>query len=247
MATPKEKVLQRQLIINEALSYVGDSHYLWGTAGHTPNNADGAKYKPYVVAKMKTDSLNKQAPYIKTAYTMVGKQTFTCAGCAKIYSQPAIEETKTFLDGGESPRPEWMSPRVYVFGDKPQAIGRACNGIVWGESCDGVRHFDCIGLVNYCISQFMKNQKFGTSIVEFMTRPTNYGFVEVSDKNDILNADVVGQYSTGSGWHHIGMVYMEGQTAKIVQAEESPVGVTSDHVYNPNNWTKRIRLMDIML
>ncbi len=248
MATPQGKLSQRQAIVNEALSWVGNSHYLWGTAGHTPNNADGAKYKPFVVAKLKADSLNQQKPFIKTAYTVVGNQTFTCAGCSRIYSQPAIEETKSYLNGGESPRPEWLSPRVYVFGDKPQSIGRANNGIVWGETCDDIKHFDCIGFVNYCISLFTpKHPKFGTSIIEYMTRPANYGCIEVSDKRDILNADIIGQQGKKGDWHHIGMVYLDGSVAKVIQAEESPAGITSDHLYNPSNWTKRIRLMDIML
>ena len=253
--TPQGKLIQRQAIVDEARSHVGWAHYLWGGAGNTPGNADGAQYRPSLV-KMQPDSLHPKHPSVQTAFTQIGGLN-TCAGSSNTVIQLAKEQTDAYLDlltaTTNFPLPLInITPRLYKFNGKAKPIGISHDGIVWGEGCANVRHFDCIGFVNYCYSLSIAKSKypFGTSIAEFMTRPANYGFVEVSDSADVLNADIIAQHSDAAGWHHIGMVYVEGNAAKVVQAADSPIGVTDTATYhpkNPGNWTKRIRVIDRML
>ena len=122
--------------------------------------------------------------------------------------------------------------------------------IVWGESCLGKRHFDCIGFVNYCIGKvWWRTEKFAVDINALFDSPTTYGFVIVNDPTDILNADLVTHRNKkGTGWQHIGMVYLdESKQAKVVQASESYEGVTKGQVYEAGEWGRRIRLLDDMI
>ncbi|QHV96080.1 hypothetical protein [Spirosoma endbachense] len=255
MFTPQGKLVQRQAIVNEARSHAGKAHYLWGAAGNSPGMSDGAKYRPSIV-KMQVDSFDTKKPSVQTAFTDIGGRN-TCAGSSNTVIQLTTQATNDYLalrkQVGDMPLPLInVTPRLYKFNGEVKPIGVSHNGIVWGGGCENVKHFDCIGFVNYCYSLFVAQSKypFGTSIVEFMTRPANYGFVVVADSTDVLDADIIAQYSEKGGWHHIGMVYMEGKTAKIVQAADSPIGVTDTAIYHaaqPGAWTKRIRIMDNML
>lgn len=246
MATPQGKLIQRQSIVNEARSHVGIAHYLWGAAGNTPGLSDGAKYRPAIV-KMQADSFNLSDPSVLTAFTTVGGLN-TCAGSSNNFPQQSIQQTSDYLKTGAALIQNNLTPRTYKFNGQPTTIGLAHNGIVWGEACTSKKHFDCIGFINYCISKFWAAQSiFGTDIKSLMTNPNLLGFVEVSDPTDILNADVIGQFDSRLGWHHIGMVYMSGKTAKVVQAVDSPVGVSDSDTYNTTSWTKRVRLMDTLL
>ncbi len=89
---------------------------------------------------------------------------------------------------------------------------------------------------------------FQVDIAVLATNPTNYGFTKITGNSDILNADLVSHDDGGGKWHHIGMVYPdEKKQAKIVQAADSDIGVTSNAVYKPNEWGYRIRLTDNMI
>ena len=250
MLTPQGKLVQRQAVINEARSHVGKAHYLWGTAGNTPGLGDGAKYKPKV-ALMQADSFKPGDPSVLTAFTTIDGLN-TCAGSSDNFSQPSVLETSAYLLAGLALPVASLTPRTFKFNGLTKPIGRSGNGIVWGEVCTGKKHFDCIGFVNYCYDRNVVAGRypFGTSIKELMTNSANYSLMEVSDPKDVLNGDIIGQYTTDGGWHHIGMVYLEGNAIKVVQAADSPIGITDTEVYNPSSpgaWTKRIRMLDSML
>ncbi|GAB3894244.1 hypothetical protein [Spirosoma agri] len=246
MSTPQGKLAQRQGIVDEARSHVGKAHYLWGSAGNTPGLSDGAQYKP-ATAKMLTDSFAPNEPYVQTAFTDINGRN-TCAGSCNNFPQLTVQEVNDFLRAGTAVLQNKVTPRTYSLKGKIKPIGKANNGIVWGEPCAGRKHFDCIGFVNYCIAKFWAPKTaFGLDIKVLMTNPNMAGFVEVTDPTDVLNGDVIGQYNTENGWHHIGLVYMSGKTAKVVQAADSPIGVTDSDDYKPSSWSKRIRLMDNLL
>lgn len=250
MFTPQGKLTQRQAVINEARSHVGKAHYLWGTAGNTPGLGDGAKYKPKV-ALMQADSFNPGDPSVLTAFTTVDGLN-TCAGSSNNFPQRSALETSAYVLAGLALPIANLTPRTYKFNGLTKPIGSSGNGIVWGEVCTGKKHFDCIGFVNYCYDRNVVAGRypFGTSIVELMTNSANYSLMEVSDPKDVLNGDIIGQYTTAAGWHHIGMVYLEGNATKVVQAADSPIGITDTEVYNPSSpgaWTKRVRMLDSML
>jgi hypothetical protein len=141
--------------------------------------------------------------------------------------------------------PDELHPRIYYWkGDKQES------GIpVWGEACDGVPHFDCIGLVNYCYAFHYYVPNFGVDIAVW-ARPLDANGIgkEITDQNDVMNADVViRKDATTGGLSHIAMVYLDGDKRKIVQAEGTAIGLNDDSDYKPTDWWKRVRVADSYL
>ncbi|MBO0932445.1 hypothetical protein [Fibrella aquatilis] len=248
LSTPQGKLAERKAIVDEALSHVGKAHYVWGAAGNTPGLADGASFRRDLVKLLPT-SFSQQEPLVRTAWTGI-EGVNTCAGCSSKYSQQSSQSISNYLKAGkDEPGKNGLFPRIWKFKGKVQPRGASGNGLVWGESCIGKRHFDCIGFVEYCIGKvWSQTTVFQIDIAVLFNNPGHYGFAIVTDPTDILNADLVSHDDGGGKWHHIGMVYLdEKNQAKIVQAADSDIGVTSGEIYVPRQWGHRIRLLDSMV
>jgi hypothetical protein len=103
---------------------------------------------------------------------------------------------------------------------------------VWGESCVDVRHFDCIGFVNWCLS-------------EVLTHPVHYGipnFVSgvVGKKIPIANAGIADIVTIGA--EHIGFV---SEAGTVIEARDATSGVVEQQ-FSPARWTQCLRLPDSM-
>lgn len=150
---PLIDLYQRQ-IAETALSYVG-CHYLWGAAGHRPNTTSGilsgseaGRFANRV--RMHDNVLDRRNPYLYTA-TCDSGHVHSCNG--RNLSAPAWPRVE-LTSLADPPTPELQAaqraperhlwPRV---NDEPAMGGH----IVWGEACQDVMHFDCIGFINFCI------------------------------------------------------------------------------------------------
>jgi hypothetical protein len=262
-------------------------HYLWGTAGNTPGKSDGnpgggktaaAQIRDASINQTTTDE--KAAIGFRMAYQNPVGGYNTCAGRSSKCMQPtdpkalgayltgvndyltrngttlaAINTAKRQADLPKGPN--GLYPRKYWF--------QSLSGVVWGEPCDGVQHFDCVGLINYCYAYHWKTDTpFGLDIMMWasvdrvsdgkggwkLSDPQNpsfntgHGFGSViTDPHDLMDGDVI----VKSKLEHIAMIYMDGNNAKIVQAEDTQDGLTDTADYVPANWKQRIRVPEIYL
>jgi hypothetical protein len=234
----------KQAAIDLAQQQASDgAHYLWGTAGNRPGQADGAAYRknrallhanvPDLGSDAKPNG-KKEAPYVPMLFSAFANDGgLVCVGrCAlasvqkldlalnlmvkdalrlklKNLSADQLEELKknaANVDDFRWPRPNGSLDRT------------ADPSTIWGESCTGVRHFDCIGLVNFCYSQ-AASINFNYSIDHFVvpTMARNVGFVEVKPISSAKPGDIV-----TVGNDHIGIV-TDNKT--VVEAMDSPNGV----------------------
>ena len=133
-------------------------HYVNGAAGNTPGMNDGAWYRPSAV-KMYPNSPNPQGadgkdgrrvPIIQAAYCTI-RGFCVCGGRSAISSVKALpigdyDAEEIILDDYKWPRPD-----KFITSTKT----------IHGESCEGIRHFDCIGLVNWCLAEVAKKDQLG--------------------------------------------------------------------------------------
>jgi len=265
-------------------------HYLWGTAGNTPGNADGNPGGgKQATARMRDASNDTKSTDAKTAlaFRMAVQDQVdgynTCAGRSSALNLPAASDAEVtqYLDTVKDFLTKSGKTLAMINQSKTQSslpAGRnnlyprkyAFRGLsattVWGEPCEGVRHFDCVGLVNYCYAYHWKsNTPFGLDILlwasvereldsnnnwvaknkttpTFINGNSAVGSV-VSDPHDVMDGDVVVKASLG----HIAMVYLDGNKPKIVQAEDTQDGLNDSADYKPDSWGQRIRVADINL
>lgn len=148
-------------IIQYGRQFIG-SHYLWGAAGATPTEQDGAFYRAGSV-NLDTDAKSNDQPSVFAATCDVDDH-FVCAGnftqftteTAGGYTYSSDATLTNYLDELRKlpsklhwyPYKSRFTPRVV----KGKNIGADDKRLVWGEDCRYVRHFDCIGFVNFVLS-----------------------------------------------------------------------------------------------
>jgi len=103
---------------------------------------------------------------------------------------------------------------------------------VWGESCVNVRHFDCVGLVNYCYARHWYQPNFGLDISAF--RNPTQGTQEIARDNDRMDADILIKPDDT----HIGMLYRRGENWYVVQAEDTVIGLTDTAPFIADKWNR---------
>jgi hypothetical protein len=233
------------------------AHYLMAAAGATPGQRDGASYRPGRVNLQKnvpdlnqdgTQVLPKGPPYAPTLFTAwseTGDGQIVCtgrAGLASVQQSPLAIDIKDhdalrltlkkltaaqideLVENSNTPSlyrwPRQQSPRDRVPGEI---------STIWGESCLNTRHFDCIGLVNYCYSWAL-NQTWSYSIANFVNG--NAGTVPI-DKTRAEAGDIV-----TINTEHIGIVTFE---KTVIEARDSDNGVIELPLTN-TGWTHCLRL-----
>jgi hypothetical protein len=235
------------------------AHYLWGCAGNTPGESDGATYRPSHArlhenipgldgtAPKKMDVV---APILFAAWVDSSDQgKLACAGrCAiaevqalplaltitvkdalaiKVKSLTTAQLDEFKKNRGDSDSFRWPRPNGTL-----TAGGH--HSAVWGESCIGVRHFDCIGLVNYCMSDVLgRVWHYG---IENFTRPATgkaSGFLEVKGIGAAEPCDIV---TVGS--EHIGIV---SERRTVIEAMDGGHGVLERDI-SVGHWSQIWRL-----
>jgi hypothetical protein len=216
MADPE---LIKQCVIDLARKQVG-SHYLWGAAGNTPGQSDGPSFRPSYtklhanVPDVDSNAANGAKPAVSdvnvpTLFAAWADSPYdgklACSGrCALLGKLPFAlsgivlndalgfnlkNMTKEQIDEFKKNRKDvtkfrWPRPNGTL--DKS-----GFKSTVWGESCIGVRHFDCIGLVNFCLTTILNSPwQFGIK-----------SFTKVESLSKTQSCDIV---TIGS--EHIGIV-----------------------------------------
>jgi hypothetical protein len=257
----------RRSIADLARTFVRAGHYLEGTAGCSPGNPDGnpgggkRQNCGLLPACLNTDLTQTEKGKVISVCTGVqegAKGYNTCAGRPTRYVQPPDNRAAlaVYLPGVKAARARtrdqafWpglgsdqLHPRRFFFQSKLGAEGR----IVWGESCVGRRHFDCVGLVNFCyeehttyggkagwcweISQYL-NGTAGTSVVA--VKP---------DLSNVMDGDIfcrIGRHE------HIGLLYRDGGKVFMIQAEQTSTGLTDNELFEQGKGTC-VRVKDQLL
>ena len=129
-------------------------------------------------------------------------------------------------NAGDTASFRWPRPNSSVNNNSPH------HSTVWGESCVDVRHFDCIGFVNWCLS-------------EVLSQPVHYGignFVAKSVGTAIqLPKAQLGDIVT-IGADHIGFV---SENRTVMEARDAVSGVV-ESPFSAARWTQCFRLRDSM-
>jgi cell wall-associated NlpC family hydrolase len=230
-------------IIQYGKRFIG-SHYLWGSAGATPNAHDGAWYRTGSVGMERPLSFDPAHPSIFAATCDVDDH-FVCAGAYKKmfgggYGYATDKELTDYLDKiSKLPSGDWppyaggLTPRVV----QGKNVDPDKNRIVWGEDCRNVRHFDCIGFVNFVLSLTTK-ERWSFSIPQYaagnITPATAVAITDPPADGDIIVINP----------SHIGFLCADG---KVLQAQDHANGVHADEAYKAQpgvagTWNGRLRV-----
>jgi cell wall-associated NlpC family hydrolase len=246
----------RASIVKMARSFVSTAHYLWGTAGNEPGSANGNVGGGKIsAATLRDASLDpKETTRDKVLAACTAAQPLfdgynTCAGRSGRYSETPDLETflkvrQEDINKGKTDQTNWegagshkkLFPRKYYFRGALQKNGV----VIWGESCVGVRHFDCVGLVNYCYAKHWYQAVFGMDIAAF--RNSSCGTIQVTNDQDLMDADIL----IKPGNNHIGMLYQVSNNWFVVQAVGTETGVTDTEPFTAKAWD-RYRMQDAFL
>jgi cell wall-associated NlpC family hydrolase len=210
----------RQRAVALARQQVG-CHYVWGGAGNTPDQADGAYYRTSAVHMHFDDPSpgrpgnepGRRQPILYAAWCRVDGDK-VCAGRSSL---PAVQA----LPDGTRLNACPINPQAYRW---PRPSGEI-NGhtLVYGECCLGIRHFDCIGLINWVVSTVAKPTHHG--IGSIINNTTAVAFSDVQP-GDLLTINQT----------HIGIATGLGT---VVQAQGTATGVVETHLPpNGGGWTR---------
>lgn len=241
------RLVARKTMAQIAVSMVGQ-HYVRGAKGARPGQRDGARVRPgSVKLERSTDARN---PAFLAGSIWVEGSTYICGGIYSVVgrvvpdhdkhtreylaSQTPKEPGRCFTEAGLTPR------RIRGEKAKPHVIA-------WAESCDGWRHFDCIGLVEFAVD-FVTPRMYGGEIYQWASPSNVLNAVQMDEYEDpVMDGDLVSRVDKGN-YHHIGMLYLSGGRAFVAQAEDTNIGVTNGKPYYSASWSGgRWRLPDSML
>jgi hypothetical protein len=237
-------------IVQFGRRFIG-SHYLWGAAGATPNEQDGAHYRPGSV-NLDADAKSNEKPSVFAATCEVDGH-YVCSGNFRQfitetgggYTYPSDTNLTKYLDELRKlpsksywyPYKSRFTPRVM----KGKNLDTDDNRLVWGEDCRYVRHFDCVGFVNFVLS-LTTNQKWAFNISHYaagnMTGATSVPLDSPPVDGDILVKNT----------EHIGFLCADGT---VLQARDHASSVHNGEAYSAmqdkNNkiqlaWTGRFRV-----
>jgi hypothetical protein len=251
----------KQLVIKTAREQAeAGAHYLWGAAGNTPGQSDGASYRPAhaklhanvpdVLGAGGTPAYKVNAPVLFAAYVNSSDQgDLPCAGRPVTFTNELGLKLELKKGAGgafdlklkdltdeqkEELKTKASTPDSYRW-PRPNDLILNNNqhfSTVWGESCLKKRHFDCIGFVNWCFSTAL--QKLVHYGIENFTDTTKTKYIgkEIPVKSAQLG-DIV-----TIGAVHIGIVSDRGTA---IEAKDKLYGVV-EHPLEASKWTQCFRL-----
>jgi hypothetical protein len=253
-------------VIAEARSNIG-AHYIHGAYGATPGNNDGHPRRAGMVELIRShdrldpkyngDNKKKNIAVYAAQVTIIhpdkSEHFSVCAGNNESFpgGRPAYatdHDIVKYIDSLKKIRDpkQWpyfvniYSPRrVYGPGPDP-ATGDIGGILVWGQVCEGVRHFDCVGFVNYCLWKGT-GIEYQLSIAAWHATPQSQAAtvydLSKSKPDEILDGDILCK-----GDHHIALLAADGS---IIEAQDTDVGVRSTGTFSltgTGGWTHLVRL-----
>ena len=217
----------RQHIVTVALSQIG-SHYLKGGYGNTPGRADGHPHYPNRI-KMEPEDLS--VPNLKAAVWANGWICGGRFGDSDVKSRPKAEKELFEL--------AWVLKGTHTRWPRRAKISSEDIREVWGESCENIRHFDCIGFINWCVWKALNwaaaydISQWGKSITGCKVDDNVNG----AEAGDIL-------LRPDSKPQHIAIAM---GNRRIVHASQSSKGVIQGPLPTSNKFTKRVHIPDRVL
>lgn len=244
-------------VIRVARSLI-NSHYINGACGATPGNADGVPFRPGSVGLI-ADPARLDPTMNATAGKNLAvlaaesnvKSYCVCAGNYHTYpaapggrepvpTDPELAKYLASLKGTPStswsPTPSGHTPRR-AYGPGP--LGGDLGGkLVWGQSCKGIRHFDCVGFIAYCYWK-ATGYAFQLDISAWRGTATGATVYLLADSKPakLLDGDILIKQD-----HHIAFVDASGE---IFEAQDTDLGVQSTPGFNlltPGTWTHLVRM-----
>ncbi len=225
---------RRAKVVQAALSQLG-AHYLWGAAGATPGRLDGMPGRPGSVMRV-PDVLDPDTPALRAAACDVDGY-HVCAGRfsragGRVVSR-GDKDLDQYLLGLNRTQPAHWEPWNGFWPRKMK--GRTvAEQIVLGEDCTTKKHFDCIGLVNWCLSKVVGGRGVQLAITHFRIPkdPNAHHICAPVSAGDERMGDIVTH-----GVVHIG--FLTGDR-RVVHASQSSDGVIVES-YLANDWDKPVR------
>ena len=162
----RKKIVQTALCLSE-------EHYLMGTAGQIPDNNGGLNSRK-VVLNDEDHGASVDVYYGKDKVTKKPLiKTHVCAGRPNKCNQLSKGDPSNINHQNNYHAYRWS--RV--------SDGEA----LWGEACEGKRHFDCGGFVTYCYNAAGAITKYPGYVGNLLTK--NFGWSEIS-KEKIQPGDI---------------------------------------------------------
>lgn len=185
----------RKAAIKLAVQQAADgAHYLWGSRGGTPNkNEDvGFNKKDWNWGTLSfCAAIGKRnvpgGPYIccgryeRMTLAAGATNPIRTAADTALAAFKAKYENASELDWGFD-----LTPR--------RCKGAVEENVVWGEGCDGTRHFDCISLINWCISRGDPDKRvFDIADYFYSIEPGHHMAAKdvTGNDNDVMPADIL--------------------------------------------------------
>jgi hypothetical protein len=253
-------------VIAVARSLIG-SHYINGGCGATPGASDGCPFRPGGIALIADPGRlnpNMVSPANRNlavfAAEMFIKDYCICAGNYTSFpggrtASPTDDDLVNYLATLKGqPTESWenfyeqYTPRR-AFGPGP---GGGLGGkLVWGQSCKGIRHFDCVGFIAFCwwkasgnalqldISAWRRPDSSRTVYNLRTTTDDQGNDVAPNPPASLMSGDIIVKAD-----HHIAFVDSNGA---IFEAQDTDLGVRSTGHFSagsPGEWTHLVRLGD---
>jgi hypothetical protein len=178
---------------------------------------------------------------IKTYCVCAGNYTTFPGGRPTTESEPELIAYLDSLKG--TPPSSWrntdLTPRR-AFG--PGQHGVDLGGkLVWGQSCKGIRHFDCVGFISYCLWK-ASGAVLQFDISQWRTPASGGKVYELDLKSKVrpsapMDGDILIKQD-----HHIAFVSAKGA---IIEAQDTNLGVRATGIFKldaPGEWTHLVRL-----
>lgn len=212
----------RSQIRSTAVAQIG-AHYVWGGYGNIPGSDPNA-YPGAFGQRVRlwdndpqpnVNDHGRRQPILNAAYTNITGTVHVCGGrFRRVSGTQADISSGTVCDGDMMIREALLWPRPDDRITSPQ--------VVWGESCVGVRHFDCIGFVNWVLWQVTKRPiQFSIEQWRENSRTTEVPINQASlTEGDLLFAAHAG--GEGNNQNHIGIYVGAG---RVVHARSYTIGV----------------------
>jgi hypothetical protein len=241
-------------VIEIARGLIG-SHYINGGYGATPGQEDGCPCRPGGIALIAdADHLNPtKVPDAARnlavfAATMTIKKYCVCAGNYASFpggrsASPTDPDLLNYLSTLKG-RPSSAWDNYYTHFTPRRAYGPGPGGdlggqLVWGQSCKGIRHFDCVGFISYCY--WKATGDVHQRDISLWRTPnaagTVYDLKAGQSPASLMDGDIVVKAD-----HHIAFVDAQGT---VYEAQDTHLGVKSTAGFSlraPGAWTHLVRM-----
>jgi hypothetical protein len=230
-----------QWMLSETARSLEGSHYVWGAAGAAPGQQNGAPYRPGMVG-LTTIDLGARKPSVYAA-TCSADGLHVCGGNYRrlpfnsVIGDLSDEWLVSYLEKQRAAVRRGLSPEPDSDGTTPRQVqGYTVTSVyAWGSDCRGVRHFDCIGFVNYCLSVVCNRDRLASGFSGEIAWHKQY-----TQAVSLSAPPVAGDILTKRGNGHIAILIADGLVA---QAEDTAHGVSTGP-YAGSSWEYRGRHSD---